>query len=80
MSVSPYAGARVPSQQLSCLTRYPERPPWFTYTIQDTAVQKCSPVQQLSAIKHELQAAQSPIMRQVFAWLFPFGPGWNSGT
>jgi len=41
-------------------------------------VQQCSPVQQLSAIKHELEAAQSPIMRQVFSWLFPFGPGWNS--
>ena len=28
----------------------------------------------------ELEAAQSPVMRTVFAWLFPFGPGWNSGA
>ncbi|KIP11207.1 hypothetical protein PHLGIDRAFT_114862 [Phlebiopsis gigantea 11061_1 CR5-6] len=48
--------------------------------ILDTAVQQCAPVKQLGALKAELEAAQSPIMRQVFAWLFPFGPGWNSGT
>lgn len=34
---------------------------------------------QLSELKEELEAAQSPIMRQVFAVLFPFGPAWNSG-
>ncbi|KAI0833303.1 ZIP zinc transporter-domain-containing protein, partial [Trametes gibbosa] len=44
----------------------------------DADVQRCGPVQQLSALKEELEAEQSPIMRQVFAWLFPFGPGWNS--
>ncbi|KAI1797274.1 Zinc/iron permease [Ganoderma leucocontextum] len=41
-------------------------------------IQACAPVQQLSALKEELEAAQSPIMRTVFSWLFPFGPGWNS--
>ncbi|TFK84254.1 Zinc/iron permease [Polyporus arcularius HHB13444] len=41
-------------------------------------VQGCAPIQQLSALKEELEAAQSPIMRTVFSWLFPFGPGWNS--
>ncbi|KAH9948700.1 Zinc/iron permease [Amylocystis lapponica] len=46
--------------------------------ITDTEVQQCGPIQQLSALKAELQASQSAIMRQVFAWLFPFGPGWNS--
>lgn len=25
-----------------------------------------------------MEDEESPIMRQVFAWLFPFGPGWNS--
>lgn len=44
----------------------------------DTEIRECAPVQQLSALKNELEEAQSPIMRQVFAWLFPFGPGWNS--
>ncbi|KAJ8468179.1 hypothetical protein ONZ51_g9801 [Trametes cubensis] len=48
--------------------------------VSDADVQACEPVQQLSALKEELEAAQSPIMRQVFSWLFPFGPGWNSGA
>ncbi|KAI0661589.1 Zinc/iron permease [Cubamyces menziesii] len=46
--------------------------------VSDADIQACEPVQQLSALKEELEAAQSPIMRQVFSWLFPFGPGWNS--
>jgi hypothetical protein len=33
----------------------------------------------LSAIKAEIEEGESPLMRQVFAFLFPFGPGWNSG-
>ncbi|CCM03098.1 uncharacterized protein FIBRA_05218 [Fibroporia radiculosa] len=44
----------------------------------DADIHHCAPVQQLNVIKHELEAGQSPVMRQVFAWLFPFGPGWNS--
>ncbi|RPD61197.1 ZIP-like iron-zinc transporter [Lentinus tigrinus ALCF2SS1-6] len=46
--------------------------------VSDADVQGCAPIQQLSALKEELEAAQSPIMRTVFSWLFPFGPGWNS--
>ncbi|KAI0951216.1 hypothetical protein AcW1_008316 [Taiwanofungus camphoratus] len=46
--------------------------------IADTEIQRCAPVQQLSAIKREMEASQSLVMRQVFSWLFPFGPGWNS--
>ncbi|KAH9902887.1 Zinc/iron permease [Cubamyces lactineus] len=46
--------------------------------VSDADIQACKPVQQLGALKEELEAAQSPIMRQVFSWLFPFGPGWNS--
>ena len=48
--------------------------------LQDADIAQCAPVQQLSVLKHELEEAQSPVMRQVFAWLFPFGPGWNSGA
>ncbi|KZT73638.1 Zinc/iron permease [Daedalea quercina L-15889] len=47
-------------------------------TVLPTEIEQCAPVVQLSKLKEELEAAQSPIMRQVFAWLFPFGPGWNS--
>ncbi|PIL35730.1 hypothetical protein GSI_02460 [Ganoderma sinense ZZ0214-1] len=47
-------------------------------TVSDVDIQACAPVRQLSALKDELEAAQSPIMRTVFSWLFPFGPGWNS--
>lgn len=47
---------------------------------QDTEIRQSGPVQRLSAIKEEVEASQSPIMRQVFAWLFPFdSPGWNAG-
>jgi len=38
----------------------------------------CSPVKQLSALKHAIEDQESPIMRQIFSWLFPFGPAWNS--
>ncbi|KAH8099978.1 Zinc/iron permease [Cristinia sonorae] len=47
-------------------------------TILQTDIQNCAPVQQLGKLKDALEDEQSPIMRQVFAWLFPFGPGWNS--
>ncbi|OSD06422.1 Zinc/iron permease [Trametes coccinea BRFM310] len=46
--------------------------------VSDADVQACEPVQRLGALKEVLEAVQSPIMRQVFSWLFPFGPGWNS--
>ncbi|KAI0749456.1 ZIP-like iron-zinc transporter [Daedaleopsis nitida] len=52
-----------------------EKAPLF---VSDADIQACVPVQQLSALKEELESAQSPIMRTVFSWLFPFGPGWNS--
>ncbi|EDR10082.1 ZIP-like iron-zinc transporter [Laccaria bicolor S238N-H82] len=41
-------------------------------------IQDCSPVKQLSALKHAIEDQESPIMRQIFSWLFPFGPAWNS--
>lgn len=37
-------------------------------------------MRKLSALKLELAESESPVMRQVFAWLFPFGPGWNAGA
>ena len=47
--------------------------------VQETEVTECSTVKQLSALKQQVVGSQSPVMRQVFSWLFPFGPGWNSG-
>ncbi|KAJ6513005.1 ZIP-like iron-zinc transporter [Mycena sanguinolenta] len=41
-------------------------------------VEECLPVWRLSLLKSTLEAEQSPLMRKVFAWLFPFGPAWNS--
>ncbi|KAK0204967.1 ZIP-like iron-zinc transporter [Desarmillaria ectypa] len=42
------------------------------------SIHHCTSVQQLSAIKIAAEAQESPIMRKIFAWLFPFGPAWNS--
>ncbi|KAH7926095.1 Zinc/iron permease [Leucogyrophana mollusca] len=44
----------------------------------ETEIYQCPSVQKLSALKIDMEQKESPIMRQVFAWLFPFGPGWNS--
>jgi zinc transporter 7 len=41
-------------------------------------IQQCEPVRKLSLLKETLEAEQSPILRTVFSWLFPFGPAWNS--
>ncbi|KAJ7158532.1 ZIP-like iron-zinc transporter [Mycena filopes] len=41
-------------------------------------IQECLPVWRLSLLKTTLEAEESPIMRQIFGWLFPFGPAWNS--
>ncbi len=35
-------------------------------------------MKKLSAVKIAVEEQESPIMRQVFAWLFPFGPAANS--
>jgi len=48
-------------------------------TVRQAEIQQCLPVQRLSALKTGIEENESPIMRQVFAWLFPFGPAWNSG-
>ncbi|KAJ7170880.1 ZIP-like iron-zinc transporter [Mycena crocata] len=41
-------------------------------------IQECLPVWRLSLLKSALEAEESPLMRKIFAWLFPFGPAWNS--
>ncbi|KAF7316708.1 Zinc/iron permease [Mycena chlorophos] len=38
----------------------------------------CQPIWRLSMVKKTLEAEASPVMRKVFAVLFPFGPAWNS--
>jgi len=52
--------------------------PSNTLLIRETEIAQCSPVQQLSALKKKITEDESPLMRQVFAVLFPFGPAWNS--
>jgi len=47
-------------------------------SVLESEIQQCSPVLKLSALKNALDEQESPIMRTVFAWLFPFGPAWNS--
>ncbi|KAJ7455250.1 ZIP-like iron-zinc transporter [Mycena galericulata] len=41
-------------------------------------IQECLPVWRLSLLKAALEEEESPLMRKVFAVLFPFGPAWNS--
>ncbi|KAH9003042.1 ZIP-like iron-zinc transporter [Lactarius hatsudake] len=49
-----------------------------TLLIREAEIAQCSPVQQLSVLKKEIAGDESPVLRQVFAVLFPFGPAWNS--
>ncbi|KAF8525774.1 ZIP-like iron-zinc transporter [Hysterangium stoloniferum] len=46
--------------------------------INEQDIQNSEPVRQLTALKEELEEEASKLTRQVFAWLFPFGPAWNS--
>ncbi|OJA19981.1 hypothetical protein AZE42_04211 [Rhizopogon vesiculosus] len=50
-----------------------------TLVVQESEIHECASVEKLSALKIAVEEKESPIMRQVFAWLFPFGPGWNAG-
>ncbi|PFH48751.1 hypothetical protein AMATHDRAFT_64689 [Amanita thiersii Skay4041] len=47
-------------------------------TVYEEELQKCEAIQKLSAVKVAVEELESPVMRQVFSWLFPFGPAWNS--
>ncbi|KAF6754427.1 ZIP-like iron-zinc transporter [Ephemerocybe angulata] len=47
-------------------------------SVYEKDIQECAPIQSLSALKEALEEDASPVMRKVFAVLFPFGPAWNS--
>lgn len=47
-------------------------------TITDHDIQQCEVVKKLGEYKEFLEEGESPIMRVVFSWLFPFGPAWNA--
>ncbi|KAF8164005.1 ZIP-like iron-zinc transporter [Pholiota molesta] len=49
-----------------------------TLSVFENEIHECAPIRNLSALKETLTEQQSPILRTVFAWLFPFGPAWNS--
>lgn len=51
--------------------------PSYVYP-QASEIQECLPVWRLSLLKATLEEDASPVMRKVFAVLFPFGPAWNS--
>ncbi|KAJ7285253.1 Zinc/iron permease [Mycena rebaudengoi] len=44
----------------------------------ESEIQECPAVWRLGLIKRTLEAEQSPLLRKIFAFLFPFGPAWNS--
>ncbi|KIJ13428.1 hypothetical protein PAXINDRAFT_117146 [Paxillus involutus ATCC 200175] len=46
--------------------------------IRESEIHDCAAVEKLSDLRRAVEDNESPIMRQVFAWLFPFGPGWNA--
>ncbi|KAG1744047.1 ZIP-like iron-zinc transporter [Suillus paluster] len=46
--------------------------------VRESEIHECPSIEKLSALKIAVEEKESPVMRQVFAWLFPFGPGWNS--
>ncbi|KAN0092986.1 ZIP Zinc transporter domain containing protein [Tylopilus felleus] len=46
--------------------------------IRESDIQDCAAVEKLSDLKRAVEDNESPIMRQVFSWLFPFGPAWNA--
>ncbi|KAH0833057.1 ZIP-like iron-zinc transporter [Lanmaoa asiatica] len=47
--------------------------------IRESDIHDCPAVEKLSDLKRAVEDNESAIMRQVFSWLFPFGPGWNAG-
>jgi hypothetical protein len=51
---------------------------WYIFIPQASEIQDCAPVWRLSLLKTSLEADESPVLRKIFAWLFPFGPAWNS--
>lgn len=58
---------------LRCLLLFSQ---FFCWQLAD--VHNSDPVKRLSALKHSLEEDESPLLRKIFAVLFPFGPAWNS--
>ncbi|KAF5391587.1 hypothetical protein D9757_002524 [Collybiopsis confluens] len=46
--------------------------------VTDQDIKQCLAVQKLDELHHEIEEGESPIMRTIFGYLFPFGPAWNS--
>lgn len=46
--------------------------------VRESEIQQCPAIERLSGLKIAVEDTESPIMRQIFAFLFPFGPGWNA--
>ncbi|KIK99572.1 hypothetical protein PAXRUDRAFT_131749 [Paxillus rubicundulus Ve08.2h10] len=46
--------------------------------IRESELHDCAAVEKLSDLRRAVEDNESPIMRQMFAWLFPFSPGWNA--
>ncbi|KAJ3928579.1 MAG: Zinc/iron permease [Lentinula lateritia] len=61
-----------------CTTWVIASSPASTLRVTDEDIKQCLHVQQLDALKTDIEGGESPIMRKVFTWLFPFGPAWNS--
>ncbi|KAJ3782824.1 Zinc/iron permease [Lentinula aff. detonsa] len=61
-----------------CLAKVTTSKPAFRLKVTDEDIKQCLAIQQLDALKLDIEGEEFPIMRKVFAWLFPFGPAWNS--
>lgn len=46
--------------------------------LQEHQIYESEPIKKLSALKAALEDEESPLLRKIFAILFPFGPAWNS--
>lgn len=67
------------SEHLTCNSHRRTNVSYGVITAQESEIHECASIEKLSALKIAIEEKESPVMRQVFAWLFPFGPGWNAG-
>ncbi|KAF9041061.1 Zinc/iron permease [Hymenopellis radicata] len=63
---------------VSLLVAHADASSYLNVSISTDDILQCPAVKELSAVKHAVEAEESPIMRKIFAVLFPFGPAWNS--
>ncbi|KAG2018210.1 ZIP Zinc transporter [Coprinopsis cinerea AmutBmut pab1-1] len=47
-------------------------------SVDEKELYECESLKKLGALKQALEDEQSPLLRQIFAVLFPFGPAWNA--